>query len=240
MQYVNLDKGMSCSRGEAAPNSHTKLKLFADSGGYCQNPDCNSNLFLTIGASEFHIAEMAHIISAGDKGPRTDSSLTPADKGDFANLILLCPTCHTKIDKAEEEYPNTLIIEWKKKHSEKIRRIFNIKQYQTRDQARNAVVPLLTENKVIFDTYGPMTDARFNPESEMPMRWLAKVHQSILPNNRKLLNILDMNYGLLLEKEKETVELYRQHVFDFEQKHINKADIDSLQFPIKMSLIFTD
>lgn len=58
---------MACNRGKANPNSHTKLQLFADSGGYCQNPDCNLNLFHNIGEANFHIAEMAHIISAAEE-----------------------------------------------------------------------------------------------------------------------------------------------------------------------------
>ena len=87
---------MTCKRGKASPDAHTKLRLFADSGGYCQNPNCNVNLFLNIGEADFHIAEMAHIISAGDLGPRS-KNLTKEQKGEFLNLILLCPNCHTKI-----------------------------------------------------------------------------------------------------------------------------------------------
>jgi len=229
---------MSCTRGEASPNSHTKLKLFADSGGYCQNPECNDNLFLTIGKADFHIAEMAHIISAGEKGPRTDLKLSKADKGDFSNLILLCPTCHTKIDKAESEYPEILIKQWKISHSSKINSLFNIKLFNTRQEARQSVVPILNENKTIFDTYGPLTDERYNPESEIPQLWLSKIQQVILPNNRKLLRILDANYPLLSEEEIKTTELFRQHVLDFEAKHINKENINGLQFPSQLQNVF--
>ncbi|MDF2383752.1 hypothetical protein JMG10_19890 [Nostoc ellipsosporum NOK] len=44
---------------KSKPNPHTKLKLFADSDGYCHN----ANLFLTIGVAEFHIAEIAVILT---------------------------------------------------------------------------------------------------------------------------------------------------------------------------------
>lgn len=231
---------MSCKRGVASPNPHTKLKLFADSGGYCQNPDCNENLFLTVGKADFHIAEMAHIISAGEKGPRTNLKLSKAEKGDFSNLILLCPTCHTKIDKAETEYPEKLIKEWKNSHSQKINILFNIKLFNNRDEARQAVAPILNENKTVFGIYGPLTDERFNPESEMPQRWLSKIQQVILPNNRKLLRIIISNYSMLSQEEVKTVELFRQHVLDFEEKHINKEDINATQFPIQLEHIFSN
>lgn len=231
---------MSCSRGQASPDSHTKLKLFADSGGYCQNPDCNDNLFVNIGNSDFHIAEMAHIISAGDEGPRTDVNMPKKQKGDFSNLILLCPTCHTKIDKAESEFPEVIIKQWKRDHGQKINNVFNIKKYENRHEARQAVFPILNENKTIFNTYGPMTDERFNPESEMPRLWLSKIHLHILPNNRKLFGILESNYYLMNEEEIKTFELFKQHVLDFEARHINKESINGVQFPSKMELIFVN
>lgn len=229
---------MSCKRGKANPDSHTKLRLFADSGGYCQNPDCNTNLFLAVGDTEFHIAEMAHIISAGDDGPRSNTTLSKESKGDFSNLILLCPTCHTKIDKAELEFPDTAVLKWKKTHGIKIKSLFNIKQYKNRSEARQSVLPLLNENRTIFEIYGPLTDERFNPESEMPKLWQLKIHQIILPNNRKLLALFDSNYFLLKDEEIKTIELFRQHVLDFESKHINKEEIKGLQFPSKLNQIF--
>ncbi|MDR6548141.1 hypothetical protein J2810_004228 [Chryseobacterium rhizosphaerae] len=229
---------MNCSRGAASPDTFTQKKLFADSAGYCQNPGCNKNLFIEIGDSKFQIAEMAHIISAGDKGPRAEPLLTATEKGDFDNLILLCPTCHTIIDKAEEQYPVALINEWKKSHSKKIEGLFNIKKFTSRANAREAITPMLNENKYIFITYGPMSDEQFNPESETPKRWILKVHQHILPNNRKLYKIIDQNYHLLNSDEIETVEAFKQHVLDFEERHIENADIDAAQFPQEFSNIF--
>lgn len=230
---------MTCNRGKASPDSHTKLKLFADSGGYCQNPDCNVNLFLNIGEADFHIAEMAHIISAGDSGPRT-KKISEEQKGEFSNLILLCPTCHTKIDKAANEFPESLIKKWKKEHSQKINTLFNIKLFTNREEVRKAILPLLNENRTIFNIYGPLTDERFNPESEMPKTWLSKIHSNILPNNRKILNILQKNYNLLSNDEAEIVEQFRQHVLDFESRHLNNEELNGVQFPSGMNNILID
>ena len=54
---------MSCTRGKASPNRFTQFKLFANSGGYCQNSSCNEKLYKSFEAGEIHIAEIAHIIS---------------------------------------------------------------------------------------------------------------------------------------------------------------------------------
>jgi hypothetical protein len=48
---------MSCPRGDAAPDQHTKFRLFAASGGYCQNPGCERQLFVDTGSKIVHIAE---------------------------------------------------------------------------------------------------------------------------------------------------------------------------------------
>ncbi|WP_294332137.1 HNH endonuclease [uncultured Chryseobacterium sp.] len=229
---------MACNRGKASPNNHVKLQLFADSGGYCQNPNCNKNLFITVGESDFHIAEMAHIFSANDGGPRSNSELTQEERGKFENLILLCPNCHTSIDKADTEYHDSLIKTWKKEHSGRIKEIFSIKHCNTREEVRNLINPLMQENKFIFETYGPNTDERFNPESEVPKEWKHNIHKTILPNNRKILNIINTNYNLLTESEKIVLAKFKTHVKDFEAKHINKEGINGTMFPIEMNKIF--
>lgn len=81
---------MACNRGKANPNAQTKLRLFADSGGYCQRPDCSNRLFVDTKTTNVHLAEMAHIIAAGSDGPRADGSFTDEQKGSYENLLLLC------------------------------------------------------------------------------------------------------------------------------------------------------
>jgi hypothetical protein len=229
---------MSCSRGKASPDTHTRLRLCADSGGYCQTPDCNKKLFLPFSNSNFHIAEIAHIFSATDNGPRSRKELTDDERGDYSNLILLCPSCHSTIDKAEDYFPDTLIQDWKVNHVNRINELFNIKKFKSRQEVRNAILPLLHENRTIFQQYGPMTDERFNPESDSPRYWLKKIHEFILPNNRKILNIIDANYELLSQREMQTVETYRQHVYDFEAKHINNEELNGIQFPAELNEVF--
>ena len=45
---------------------------------------------------------------------------------------------------------------------------------------------------------------------------------------------------MLTEAEVRTTELFRQHVDDFERKHINKEEINGIQFPNGLENIFTN
>jgi len=229
---------MTCAKGKVAPGDVTKLRLFADSGGYCQNPTCLAELFRDIDDRAIHIAEIAHVISAADKGPRADPTTTPEQRGTYENLILLCPVCHTTIDKADDKFPEKMIFEWKKRHKQRIADQFGLRQLESREEVRKALSPLLHENRTIFEGYGPMTSERFNPESSLPRQWLRKVRTRILPNNRKVLAICDANRTLLRGNEVETVELFRQHVEDFEAKHVGESPDNGRQFPAGMNDIF--
>jgi glutathionyl-hydroquinone reductase len=228
---------MSCTRGKASPNTFTKTKLFANSGGYCQNPDCNEKLFKTFEEKEIHIAEIAHIISV-NKGARKNMELTSEEKGSYENLILLCPNCHTMIDKAEEDFPTELILKWKSEHKSKLDNVFGIKIYKNRIEAKKHIESFFLENKMIFETYGPNTDERYNPESTMPILWLKKIREYIIPNNRKILNIIDSNYDLLNDEEKVVFESFKHHLYDFESKHIYNEESNGIQFPIKITEVY--
>lgn len=232
---------MPCSRGQANPDRHTKLRLFADSGGYCQRPECPSRLFIDTGTKNIHVAEMAHIIGASGKGPRADATVTPADKGSYDNLILLCANCHTTIDKATEDFPDNMIREWKRKHVEQIRSLFGAVEYQDRATARKAIEPALRENRAVFDQYGPNNDYRMDPESELAKVWQRKMRAIILPNNRKILAILDANRRHLSQPEAETLEAFRQHIDDLEAKHIGEGSGDvASRFPVGISDILAE
>lgn len=229
---------MTCSHGRVALAPMTKLRLFADSGGYCANPGCWEEIFKKFDTEVIHIAEIAHIISAGDKGPRADIRLTDEERSRYENLVLLCPNCHTMIDKAEESFPEALILSWKKSHKERLASQFGIKVYSSRMEVRAALIPFFRENRFVFDKYGPNTDERFNPESSMPAQWREKIRSVIIPNNRKIIGIVDANKSLLVDEEFYSVEAYRQHVNDFEAKHLGASEYNGEQFPNDFQKIF--
>ncbi|HAS8282362.1 TPA: HNH endonuclease [Vibrio vulnificus] len=88
--------------------------LWSLCGGFCSNPCCREDLI----EKDFLVGEMAHIIPQSEKGPR-GNGVKGSDSYD--NLILLCPTCHRKIDKCknpEVEYPRELLLSWKRETEE--------------------------------------------------------------------------------------------------------------------------
>lgn len=50
------------------------------------------------------LGEICHIRARRKNGPRYDPALSAKQKDDAANLILLCPTCHSMIDKDEDTF----------------------------------------------------------------------------------------------------------------------------------------
>ncbi|WP_354103216.1 hypothetical protein [Bradyrhizobium sp. LB14.3] len=183
---------------------------------------------------------MAHVFAANDDGPRANASLSKAERGAFDNLILLCSLCHTIIDKALQEYPDDLILRWKRSHAERLRALFGVTRFNSRGEALAAIQPLLRENRQIFEDYGPHINAAKNPESGAAERWKRKVLEKIIPNNRRVLAQLDANRHLLGAGEDVTVEKFRQHIDDLEARHIEDCRDGAAQFPAEMATVLKD
>lgn len=228
---------MACSRGAASPDAHTQRRLFAASAGYCQNPSCPNELFVEAGGESFHIAEMAHVFAANDGGPRSNPQLLKVERGAFENLVVLCANCHTKVDKAPDAFPDSMMLGWKREHSNKLRGLFGAVQLEDRAAARQVVEPLIAQNFAIFQQYGPHIEAALNPESGAAEQWKRKMLTRILPNNRRVLAVLDANRPLLRDGEKQTVERFRQHIDDLEAFHIEGSRQDASRFPEELSKI---
>jgi hypothetical protein len=231
---------LACSRGAAAPDAHTQKRLFAASAGYCQNPACSHALFAEADGKAFHVAEMAHVFAASDQGPRGRSDLSEAERGAFENLIVLCANCHTMVDKAPAAFPDTMMLGWKSEHAQKLASLFGVKIFTEREGARAAIEPFLAENRAIFDQYGPHIDLALSPESGAAERWERKMLTRILPNNNRILAIVDANRSLLVDRERATVELFRQHIDDLEAYHIEQIKEDAARFPPEMSSVLED
>ena len=85
-----------------------KNYVWCRAAGHCEL--CSSDLTKDlITLTETKLGEVAHIIPASPKGPRADQGQTPevseALTNDSSNLMLLCASCHTKIDKTPDNYP---------------------------------------------------------------------------------------------------------------------------------------
>jgi hypothetical protein len=231
---------LACPRGAASPDTHTQRRLFAASAGYCQNPSCERELFVDADGKSIHVAEMAHVFAASDSGPRANSVLSEAERGSFENLVMLCANCHTMVDKAPAAYPDEMMLGWKRDHARKLNALFGVVEYDNREAARAAVEPILAQNRAIFEQYGPHIDAARDPESGAAEQWRRKILTRILPNNNRVLAMLDANRRLLGGDERATLELFRQHINDLEAFHIEGVREDGSRFPAAMARILED
>ena len=90
----------------AMPISEKSIKiLWTASGGRCAFPDCWERLCYHEAeeAAPHTLGEMAHIRGEKPGANRHDPDQTALQRNDYQNLILLCPTHHTRIDRKENE-----------------------------------------------------------------------------------------------------------------------------------------
>jgi len=97
------------------PTPATVKKLFALSGNGCSFNDCNNKII----DDGIVIGEICHIESAEEGGKRYNERSNDEQRRSFANLTLMCPSCHKKIDSDEINYNVDLLKSWKISHEEK-------------------------------------------------------------------------------------------------------------------------
>ena len=219
----------------------TKLSLFAQAAGHCQYPECLEPLFPKDLGGEIHLAEMAHIIPWGEKGPRSqDRAIGTEDLHSVENLILLHPTCHKRIDKAPDQYPREEILRWKETHLASLNAKNGIIPYETREEAAKQLRERMEENKAIWDKFAPCdgTEFEYDPESETAKIWDRRVKAVIIPNHYHLLSVISLNRHHLSEKESKTVALYKEHVRGFTSKHLTACEEPAIRYPAEMEGLF--
>jgi hypothetical protein len=221
--------------------SETKLRLFATSSGHCQRPECLTSLFPLELNGVRHIAEMAHVIPYSKAGPRSDEAPDEEFEPDlFENLLLLCPTCHTIIDKNPDAYPRNILLTWKNNHLSNLASKQGIKPYKSRIDARKTIVERLDENKAIWKKFAPIDGSEFayDPESEVAEIWIQRIKSIILPNHFHTLSILKCNLHLMTELERQTNAEYKEHVRGLTNRHICGVAGSAIRFPQNMETIF--
>ena len=205
-----------------AISERVKRLLWARSGGFCQNPSCQKDFFVFFADGTItSIEELAHIIAKSNKGPRSEEKIDTKLKDEYENIILLCPNCHTLIDKNQDRYPFETLKEWKKKHEQRIKDLFELPIYQDRKSLGRDIHKILLENKLIFQTYGPDSEHSNSLLTDAQKVWIRYIHSKILPNNRKIVQLLSRNIHLLTEEEKLIFEKFKIHQEAFEYNHIS-------------------
>jgi hypothetical protein len=123
----------------------TLKKLWAASGNQCGFPGCEEDVVDM--EQEIGVGEICHIRAQSPGGPRYDPDLDDDEVDAYSNLILLCPTHHTYIDKNPEEYSIEELEDWKAEQEEQA------------SQAAELPDELLTELR--------LTDSKLETEAEV-------------------------------------------------------------------------
>lgn len=197
---------------------NVKRRLFAESMGRCMNPNCKAELFCGDG----DIIEKAHI-----------DPYCETEDNSFENLVLLCPNCHTNFDKnyafsAEE------VREWKKIRQRELDIFFSVK-LETFEQLCEKIVPLLMENRTIFEKYYLGNQRKL---------W-DRFEPIILVNNRKIrlmlennMSLIQVNKGTNYECNQDYVNQLLLHIDEFEKTRDEEERIRSAVFPKEINSIF--
>lgn len=192
-------------------------------------PTCRIELTNLLDAQNpYHLGEMAHIIAHGAAGPRADGE-EPDDTYD--NLILLCPNHHKQIDKAPDQFPIDLLREWKAEHEGWIEHALSDQLCENINDLITKVSALLLENQHIWLSIGPESElAELHPGSNMYKLWHMRRLDTIIPNNKKIINLTAANQNLLTASQLKAFIEFKAHAMAYEL-HVNERLDNYPRFP---------
>jgi hypothetical protein len=230
---------VACSNGRVALKHDEDRQLFSESAGTCLL--CCTALFASTPGRSVPIAERAHIIAHSDDGPRPDATIATIDRDAPGNIVLLCPTCHTKADKAPEAYPAETLRRLKERRRHAVALLGSAPDYSSRQDARTAVAALLTRARVAFETHGPSPGDGALPTVEAAARWSEVVLDTIVPAHELVVAIVANNPNLAQQRDVEAAECLRLHAVDLRNKHAGlPLTAPAMRFPVEANELFAE
>lgn len=199
-------------------DSNVRRRLYAESMGKCMNPKCKANLFV----GEGDIIEKAHIVPY----------CKTADNS-YENLVVLCPNCHTNFDK-NSAFTAEEVREWKNIRKNELDDFF-AEKVSGFEQLCEKIVPLLSENKTIYEEYYLGNQKKL---------W-DRFEPIILVNNRKIKTLLKKNMDLIqnnpsgyYDSNQDYVNQLLLHIDEFEKTRGDEEKIRKTLFPDEVNSIF--
>jgi len=203
-------------------NKSIKL-LWSNAAGICSFSGCSEKL--TVGeaadVAPYTLGEMAHIKGNKVGSNRYDESQPPIERDSYENLILLCPTHHTIIDKVENEADYTVeyLHEMKVEHETYISNRLGEEKFKNIEELKDKLFIYMTENHQAWEQYGPLSEnARRNPNNDQVFAlWTSSRLSTIVPNNREIAKLLQENRNLFSRREQIIVSKFITHVESYEK-----------------------
>ena len=179
---------------------------------------------------------MAHICGARPGTNRHDPKQTDKERGDYHNLILLCPTHHACIDEKanEDKFSIATLLNMKSEHEKKVHRIMETAKDQDVGQVTQEILILLEQNHMAWLSYGPTSDlARKNPHSDQAYAiWVTERLATIVPNNRKIRQLIEESQTKFKPSDQSTLAAFLIHAGSYEQWVEDEIDYGSVvKFP---------
>jgi len=205
-------------------------KLWGMAAGRCSKPGCSDECIRFLDADDpTVIGEMAHIIAKKPDGPRGQAE---GGEDTYENLILLCPTHHTEIDKAPEgTFTAEEIHRWKSVHEQNVSDSFLSPKFESMPDLAKAIKRLLVQNHQVWRSAGPESaEAKANPMSNLVEVWNLRKLDTIVPNNRKIINIININSHLIDVSDLELYYEFIEHAEGFERNCYERTE-GVLRFP---------
>jgi hypothetical protein len=196
------------------PISEHDLKLlWGRAAGRCSR--CREDLTPELqSGSALVLGEMAHVVARRINGPRGSDGFPVELLDSYDNHILLCPTDHTRIDKAPQEFSVEQILAWKNAHEQWVRDCLSGMRLATRRELGSMLGRLLRANKQIFAA--ARESAESNPLGDGRLLWELRKASTVIPNNRQIVALIEANEDLLSDLEFETFVRFREHAADLE------------------------
>ena len=179
---------------------------------------------------------MAHVIAKMEKGPRGRKG---GGDDTYANLILLCPTHHTLVDKAPENtFPEEPLLNWKAEHERDVERSLASPVFTERACLNRYIGNLLVENHTCWLTYDPESvEARRNPNSTAGKIWQFRKLSFIVPNNRKAILAIHAHKKYFDSTEYALACKFVEHAEGFESNCTKRVE-GVPRFPTGFSELF--
>ena len=190
-------------------------KLWGRAAGRCSYPGCRWPCIDYLNEEPVIIGEMAHVISKREGGDYS-----------YDNLILLCPTHHTVIDKSPDgTFTESDIQGWKRNHETNVAEALTSPTFTKINEVSKYIKKLLIENKAVWETYGPESaEAIANPLSNLARLWPFRKLGTIIPNNRHIINAIRQNKNLFCDEFYEISCKFIEHAEGFERNCYNLSE----------------
>ena len=213
--------------------SNDKWMLYFKSGGLC-SLCCESFDYDKFSRSNTDVKEYAHIIADSELGTR-GCATSSKYAGDINNIILLCPTCHTKVDK--DKKPEYYTVE--KLHSIKDNHEQRVREQLSTLKNKQALVVKYTSK--IGETQPTITLDKIN-EAVRETGFIAQRHPIDLnPNNTAF---YDDRSQFWTTEWSQLQEKFRQEIKTLKEQRIDEKfllfAIAPIPLLIRLGILFGD